>query len=387
MISQSNCGLYGEIYTCSQFAYRDMRDIFKLSVLAGVLWGGALADDAEDSFRVGVGEIAASAGLGYRENALYSEILPIDSSFAYAAVEGGMQKDFISSGAEWVTMFMLDNRSYLSRSDLPDETFGMLMSEFGKYATIDGRVALEFQYVYLSQAFDASFDIEEENRIHLRIQEPGLFLKWNSFFWKFEYEATVGASRMYFQDSTNDYETIDWELEAAHKIDDQSLFFLSANGFARDYTDRNARDLDGFSISDSRLGTDRVAFEAGYERSFQIGELEGVWELEGIYRQRRDRHSGYYDRDRIKLGMEGELRGEKWTLYADIYYSQSEYLNQISDDGALRRSDEWVWELEIDRQLNDRWSAFTRINSEISDSNESFFSYRTNSVLLGISYR
>lgn len=364
-----------------------MRELISLIAIAGVLVGGASADDAEDSFRVGVGEIAASAGIGYRENALYSEILPIDSSFAYTAVEGALQKDFLATGSEWVTMFLLDNRSYLSRSDLSDETFGMLMSEFGKYATIDGRLALEFQYVYLSQAFDASFDIEEENRVLLRIQEPGLAFKWNSFFWKFEYETTIGASRMYFQDSANDYETIDWELEAAHKIDDRSTFFASVNGYFRDYTDRNARDIDGFRIDETRLGTDRVAFESGYQRTFQLGAFQGEWELEGIFRQRRDRHSGYYDRDRLKLGLDAELKGEKWTFYADLYYAESEYLNQIADDDALRQSDEWVWEIEANRQLNEHWSVFGRINREISDSNESFFSYRTNSILLGLSYR
>ena len=356
-------------------------------IAVGALVGGALAEDAEDNIRVGVGEFAASAGIGYRENALFSEILPIDSSFAYTGIEGAVQKDFISSGSEWTTMFLLDNRSYLSRSDLPDETFGMFISEFGNYLTVDGRAALEFQYIYLSQAFDASFDIEEENRVLLRIQEPGLSLKWNSFFWRFEYEATLGASRMYFQDSTNDYETIEWELELAHKIDDQSKFFGSVNGFIRDYTDRNARDIEGFRIADTRLGTDRVALEAGYERSFQLGKLRGEWEFEGIVRQRRDRHSGYYDRDRYKLGLDSKLQGEKWTLYADLYYAKSEYANQVSEDGALRKSDEWVWEIELDRRLNQNWSVFARANREISDSNESFFSYRTNSILLGLSYR
>ncbi len=363
-----------------------MRELRLLLALASVLGGGALADDAEDSFNVGVGEFAVYGGIGYRENALYSEILPIDSSFAYTSIEGAAQKDFVSSGAEWTSMFLLDNRSYLSRSDLSDETFGMLLSEFGKYATIDGRFGLEFQYIYLSQAFDASFDIEEENRIQLRIQEPRLSLKWNSFFWKFEYEASIGASRMYFQDSINDYETVHWELETAKRIDDRSRLFLTANGFVRDYTDRNARDVEGYSLADSPLGVDQVGWEAGYERDFQWGNVNGEWELESVFRQRRDRHSGYYDRDRLKFGIDGKLEGEKWTFHADAYYAKSEYVNQLADDDRLRNSDEWVWEIEFVRKLNEKWSLFARANREISDSNESFFSYRTNSILLGMSY-
>ena len=132
----------------------------------GTVWG----DDEKDDVKVGAGEWSASTGIGYRENALYSEILPIDSTFSYLSFEGVTQKNFIASGAEWTSMFLLDNRSYLEMDDLPDETFGMFFSEFGKYVTFDGRLAAGIQYVYLNQAFDASFDILNENRVVLTAQ-------------------------------------------------------------------------------------------------------------------------------------------------------------------------------------------------------------------------
>ncbi|MGK0241158.1 MAG: hypothetical protein ACI92G_004650, partial [Candidatus Pelagisphaera sp.] len=72
--------------------------------LALLLGGVALSgDDPEDEIDVGAGEWSVSAGLGYKENVLFSEILPVDSAFNYLSVEGVMQKDFIESGAEWVS--------------------------------------------------------------------------------------------------------------------------------------------------------------------------------------------------------------------------------------------------------------------------------------------
>lgn len=364
-----------------------MREFLVWGGLAILGVGTAWGDDEKDAVNVAAGEWSASAGIGYRENVLYSEILPVDSTFRYLSFEGVTQKNFIATGAEWTTMFLLDNRSYLQVDDLPDETFGMFLSEFGKYVTIDGRLAAGIQYVYLNQAFDASFDILNENRVILTAQEPGLTLEWSSFFWQFEYVASLGASRMYLKDLEGDYETVDWELEIDYALKGEARLFFAVNGFARDYTDRLGRDLDGFRLDDTILGTDQTGFESGFEQAFRALGMAGEFELEVDYRERRDRHSGYYDRDRLKYGMEWKLKGEKWDFDVDVSYAQSDYLAQISDDGLLRSSQEWMWEIEMARKVSAAWSLFFRANGETSDSNESFFSYRTNSVLLGLRYR
>lgn len=365
-----------------------MRGIFAWGI-STILVGGTvlLANDVEDSVSVGAGEWSVSAGLGYKENVLFSEILPVDSAFSYVSLEGVAQRDFLASGAEWVSVLLLDNRSYTQVDDLPDETFAMFLSEFSKHVTIDGRLTAGVQYVYFNQAFDASFDVLDENRVVLTAEEPGLSLKWTSFFWQFEYAASVGASRMYFKDSEDDYETLDWKFEIDYEVNERARLYMGVNGFIRDYTDRQARDIEGFRLEDTILGTDQSGIEGGFEQSFRFLGMDGELELEVDYTARRDRHTGYYDRDRLKYGMEWKFEGEKWNFDVDISYAENDYLLQVSDDGALRVSDEWIWGLEIDRKLSPKWSLFFRANGETSDSNESFFSYQSNSVLLGLRYR
>ena len=365
-----------------------MKGKFGAGLWALLLGGVALSgENPEDEIDVGAGEWSVSAGLGYKENVLFSEILPVDSAFNYLSVEGVMQKDFIESGAEWVSIFLLDNRNYWQVDDLPDETFGMFVSEFGKHMTVDGRLAASFQYVYLNQAFDASFDILDENRIVLTAEEPGLYLEWASFLWQFKYTAKAGASRMYFTDSKDDYETFDWELEFDYMTNEGGRLFLASNGFIRDYTDRVARDLDGSRLEETILGTDQRGIEGGFEQSFRVLGLAAEVELEVDFSSRRDRHTGYYDRDRLKYGIDWSLAGEKWDFGINVSHADSEYLSQLADDGQLRSSKEWVWGFEMAREVGEKWGVFLRADVERSDSNETFFSYESNSVLLGMRYR
>ena len=365
-----------------------MKGKFGAGLWALLLGGVALSgENPEDEIDVGAGEWSVSAGLGYKENVLFSEILPVDSAFNYLSVEGVMQKDFIESGAEWVSIFLLDNRSYWQVDDLPDETFGMFLSEFGRHMTVDGRLAASFSYVYLNQAFDASFDIQDENRIVLTAQDPGLSLEWESFLWQFKYTASVGASRMYFADSKDDYETLNWELEFDYLVSESGRLFLNPNGFVRDYTDRTARDLDGYRLEETILGTDQRGLEGGFEQSFRFLGLDAELELEVDFSARRDRHSGYYDRDRLKYGLDWSLAGEKWDFGIDVSYADSEYLTQMSEDGDLRSSKEWVLGFEMGRDIWNKWNVFLRADVDRSNSNETFFSYESNSVLLGMRHR
>ncbi len=355
--------------------------------LAVALGATALGGDTEDAFKVGAGEWSASAGFGYKENVLFSEIVPVDSSFAYVGLEGIAQRDFLAVDGEWTTMYLLDNRSYLDGGDLSDETFGLLLSEFGRFVTVDGKLTAGVQYIYFNQAFDTTFDIRDVTQVVIRAQEPRLYLEWEGFFWQFEYGASVGGSRMYFKDPEDDYETIDWELEADYVLSGESHLVFAVNGFARDYTDRVARNEEGVRMDGVVLGLDQVGFEVAIEHPVQWAGV--VWESElGLdFESRRDRHFGYYDRDRLKYFLDVRASGEVWRLRADLAFSDREYESQIADDGRLRESKDWIWSIDLERDLSESWALFATFASDRSDSNEAFFSYESNSLMLGLRMR
>ena len=357
----------------------------KLFIVIGLLGGAHLAgDDAKEDFKVGAGDWSASTGFGYKENVLLSEIAPIDSGFNYLSFEGIAQKEFIETGAQWTTMALVENRHYLEGSDLPDETFGLVVSEYSRFLGIDGTLKGGIQYLYFNQAFDATFDILDPNQITITAQEPRLYMEWESFFWQFEYTASMGVSRMYFQDASDDYEMLDWELELDYAIDDFTKWLFTVNGFARDYTDRPTRDAEGFRVDSIILGTDQIGFETAVEHGFGSESLPLLAEIGIDYEERRDRHFGFYDRDRLKYFLEVRAGGEKWRLRLDVGYSERDYLTQIAENDAGRESQEWVASLEWERDLSQKWAFFARGETDSSESNETFFSYDANSLMLGI---
>jgi len=349
-----------------------------------LLSAAALGEDVEDSFNVNAGEWSVRAGYGYKENVLYSEIVPLDSPFAYIGVEGIAQREFFEQGAEWTTMLLLDNRHFSKGDDLPDETFGLLLSQYGRHIAIDGKLTGGLQYVYFNQAFDATFDVLDVNQIVLRGQEPKVFVDWEAFLWQFGYTASVGAARMYFQDPTNDYETVDWELEADYLLGEESRALLTINGHARDYSDRPARTASGTRVDSITLGEDQAGIELAYERPLGFRGIRGELELGVDYEARRDRHFGYYDRNSLKYGLEWATGGEKWSLRLDLGYAKRDYRVQTVDNNELRKSEEWVWYLDWERELSDAWAVFLNVNHDKSDSNETYFSYDSNSIMLGL---
>ena len=364
-----------------------MRGIFGAWLLGCVIVTRMLGDDIEDAFDVGIGEWSASAGYGYRENALFSEIVPVDSTFGYVSFEGIAQKEFTQTGGDWTSMALLDNRHYFQGDDLPEETFGLLLTEYGRYLTIDGRLTGGLQYVYFNQAFDATFDVLDVRQIVVQAQEPKVYLEWESFFWQFGYTANAGISRMYFEDPDDDYETLDWELELDYLIGDSWSLIAALNGFARDYTDRPAREISGSRVDSIALGTDQTGVELALESSRPVFGIAGELELVADFEARRDRHFGYYDRDRLKYGIEWSGGGENWNARIDLGYAKSDYNHQRVEDGSLRSSSDWVWSVEFERDLSESWATFLRVDRDESKSNETFFSYEANTVLLGLRFK
>ncbi len=332
-------------------------------------------------------ELSASFGAGYKQNVLYSEIAPKDSKFSYLNLDGYAKGELVGLGAAWSLMASGDLRHFTDVDNVPDETFIIALGKFSKSVGLFSELTAGTRYLYISQAFDASFDILDERTAILRAQEPELFLEWSSLLWEFEYAFSASSARMYFKDGRSDFETDSLEFELNYELSEKSLITLTIEGSDRAYTDLEARSAVGRPIIGSSREMEMLSAELEWERSFNLANWAGDYGMEIEFSERRDPAFGYYNRDRTKVGLEWALKSHTWSLGLDIGFSESDYLVQIVEDGDLRRSDSWIYSLQIERRLNEAWSAFLNLDLEIEDSNETFFSYDSNSILFGIKLR
>ncbi|MEM9160040.1 MAG: hypothetical protein AAGB46_13425 [Verrucomicrobiota bacterium] len=332
-------------------------------------------------------DFSASLGIGYKENVLYSEVLPQDSMFSYADLEGMAKGEMFNLGAEWTLMGLGEFRHYNDIDGVPDETFGLVLGEFSKSIGLFGEAGLGVQYLYVNQAFDATFDIVEERRAILKVQEPELYAKWRSLFWEFEYTVKISTSRMYFSDRTDDYETDSLEFELDYELGERDVLILTLEGLRRNYVERLARIQTGETVAGFRRKMDSISAELEWERSYKLGDWSGTIGLEGKLSERRDGFAGYYDRDRRKFGLECEFEHGGWYLSADVAYTESDYLVQVTELGDAVKTEGWVGALNIEKDLNETWAAFLQLDLDKEDSNESLFSYEANSLMLGFTFK
>ncbi len=361
-----------------------MKSIVLCSLSLSVCLVGQSDETAgEELWNESAKELSASFGVGYKQNVLYSEIAPKDSKFSYANFDGYAKGELVGLGAAWSLMGSGDVRHFTDVDNVPDETFIIALGKFSKSVGLFSELTAGTRYLYISQAFDATFDILDERTAVLRAQEPELFLEWRSLLWEFEYAFNVSSARMYFKDSANDFETDSLEFELNYELTEKSLITLTLEGSERAYTDLEARSAVGLPISDSLREMDILSVELEWERRFSLANWVGDYGIEIEFSERRDPAFGYYDRDRKKVGLEWALKSHAWSFDLDVGYSESDYLVQIVEDGDLRSSESWISSLQIERRLNEAWSAFINLDLEVEDSNETFFSYDSNSILFG----
>lgn len=304
-----------------------------LVVIVCVSFASLMTQGADDPFSEFSGETSVSLGYGYSENVLYSELAPVDSAFVQASVEAIFERPLFGEMIEWNTMLFAEHRSFLSDEDIPDQTMALLQSQLEGYAGISSKWRVGGRYLSLEQAFDATFDELERNSFLVRVQEPEFLLGWESFFWRFEYDAELGFSRMSFEQDGNDYDSVNWQVDFDQRINDDWTWESGVFGYDRDYLDREGRDLSGYAINDSRLTMSEVGLETGFawKRSFESVDHRVSFMLAD--RQRRDGQFGYYDRKRQTLELWWQARWEKTLLLLQLDYGEYRYDNQVGEIG------------------------------------------------------
>ena len=90
-------------------------------------------------------------GFGYKENVLLRRLpQSIPDLIIYLSKES--LKGVHRNQSPMDDYGFAENRHYLEGGDLPDETFGLVVSEYSRFVGIDGTFKGGIQYLYFNQA-------------------------------------------------------------------------------------------------------------------------------------------------------------------------------------------------------------------------------------------
>ncbi|MBK1879595.1 hypothetical protein [Pelagicoccus mobilis] len=365
-----------------------MSRVFSAGIIAASLtvWGYT-GDDLYSEFSEFSTQTSVAAGVGYTENVLLGEVVQLDSAFAYFGLEGVANKSFWGDQFTWSSLAYADVRTYDKLDGVPVHAIYLLQTELESYVGLISKGRVGARYLDLTQVFDATFDELERVDFIVEGSEPEFYVGYESMLGEFEYDIELSAGHMAFKDMSNDYDSFSVEVEFERPLLDALTWKSELEGWRRQYDEKSARSLSGIPLADTLLETEMVGAETGLRFTPIIFDTVNILELTAAYREREDLVTGYYDRSRLSADI--EWRTSAWGIDFDLSgtYTEYQYDHQFGDGGDLKASDSWYWELEMERKLSESWSAFLNLSTEEESSNESFASFETRTVLLGIRWR
>lgn len=326
------------------------------------------------------GEMNLSGGLGYRDNVLLSEIAPESSGYLYTGFDAMSIRSKPEGKDNWLVLFMAENRAFFDVEDFDNETLVFALTHYSRQIESIGKLGAGVEYLYTSQAFDASIDEVETSSVVVKGSQAMFVADW-----KFAEQNTLklGTGKMTFADDSNDFDLTELSFESDFSISDSLEFRLSLKVADRDYVNRFSRDDDGVLIDDSLLSLleKRTRLTLVEQRALWRGDFVSKLYLD--YSTQSSSASRYYDRDRTRLGGSLEWSGEDWSITLGASYQQIDYDVRLGEDGFTRSNDDIRWSFELERRLNKDWSVFLHFDDSEKETNESFSSYGTNSLMVG----
>ncbi len=327
-----------------------------------------------------------NASLGWCDNVLLSPYSPIGKAFARAEVDTFVWRKFEGN----LELISLLNGTVLRYLSPPDETSG----EQQWFAHVEGR----WQPVKawgLSLATDAFLqdlvvDLSETEaaRLVAPLRAQGLFATLATQIClpgQLRFEPLVQAKRSDYRNYEGDYDELKCGLRLEWKHAERLVLSGSVMQYRRHYSQRAQFTAAGRELVGTRLG---FAIREAEAKTALSWKGAGSWTLSTTagYSENRDEASGFFDYDLRRGKLELTWDSEPWKISLDGDAKRMDYLVQTVGAGVspeARTADLFEAGLRIERQLGSAWTLFAEDRWEETRSNESGFSYRSNTVLAG----
>jgi len=327
-------------------------------------------------------EIRFEAGFGYKDNVLLSEIDQRGAPFALARLEGMWLWSPPESASEAMVLAFADTRRFFDFDPLGDETLALLSGRYAR-AVGPGKLGASLEHVYVKQAFDASFDIDEPLSQVVKANQPALSLFWESAYRGVDYALEYKTGPTLFSQGGDDYWRHAAELEAETSLSEAWRLEGSLEAGRDAYEEALARDLNGFAVAGLERRGDFLRSELALARAFSW--LGAEFDVGVAYRRewRFDAHVGYRDRRKERFSLEGDVERGPWSLQASFRLEEEKYPHREALPGELRRDDDFSARLRVERRLFERYELFLEIESSSKDTNEPLSSYDGGSIAIG----
>lgn len=325
--------------------------------------------------------------LGWRDNVLLSPFAPIERGFGRAELEAML---FRPMRNRWEVVSFLTG-DVLRYFDPPAETRGeqqWAIHAEGRWQPIDAaRLAVKGAGYFRDMVIDLSET--EARRVVAPTRVRGGYVSSAvrlSLPAGFRLEPGVQVKRTDYRDYAGDFD----EARSGGRLEWRGWRRLVVSAAwhesRRDYAQRVQYTAGGRPLPGTQLEFRQRDGEFGVRTSW---DMAGAWTAAASAGrlENRDGASGYFDFNQRRARMELQWEAARWRVHLDADTRRLDYLVQTVGAGLVpppRIVDDHELILRIERKLGAAWLGFAEHRWERSRSNEVDFSYRANTVSLGI---
>lgn len=318
---------------------------------------------------------------------LLSTVDPEGSGFLWAGVDA-MVFRLPVDGTECSFFLSGEDRRYLAAEDAEKEQTFLTSGRVRRVFNERWVAALNVQYFYMDQVFDASTTEVPDfgvvlARGHSLGARPTVGYQPSRLA---QLGIEVPITRQWFDDPLDSY----WELGPRgflrYELALESSFEFSYETLARPYDTRTQYTTTGISIE-------------GTELEYRVQTLQATWRQQWDRKGRwrtvtraglelsRDNGDGYFDYDRYFVTEQVQFRTGRWEFQAAVRASLYDYAVQtVAPTGEPRYKRLVTAGGRIERRFGNRFKAYAEYELELSGSNDPGEVYDANTLLAGMDW-
>ena len=327
---------------------------------------------------------SGETGAGYSDNPLYGPFIRQEAAYIETSVEAFFLREGNSEQFTYLYFFG-EGKAFDAFPD--NKTTTIMLGQFEHAFTPNGSsqsYGFRLRHTYYDQGFDFS-ELGLPYSMNVRSNKsefsPYLSKKFTEQL-KGTVQLTKGVENFKVITDDNRDTAIGLSLDGSS---DYLEWKLEGEITEKKYQDRPKRKADGSLLSTEPLSTDRMGVSLRVEKDFGFPLLESS-KAKIQWTKLEDKAGGYYDFDKLALGVEQEVEFSKYTFDFSLSVAETIYDERKVDSGARFERQSMVLGTTCIREINDKIDAYFKWSREEDFSNARDYEYHSNFWSMGIAW-